>query len=347
MAVPGIVVPSRQQPQQQQPEKKDLIDQILRGLQVAQGITGVAVNTQKFMNEAELAPLRQELMQAQTAGAEARTAATTQQAETAKRIAGGEFLSPTEARQQGFVTAPEGVEGFPATVAGEEQQLVSQADLAAQIKRETAESQKKLEQSQKEFKSEQELRKEFSSLPVTKNTETLVESHDKLTKAAGLETAAGDIALIFNYMKMLDPGSTVREGEFATAEQAGGVPDRIVNLYNSLISGERLAVNRQQFTDVADQLMQGQLERFQGTADQYSRIAGERGFKPENVIPQRPLYMIQKMQQPAPGAPQQPAQLPSFGGGQGGSFQQRQRPSPKQTLDLLLQEKQRRTGGGI
>ena len=52
--------------------------------------------------------------------------------------------------------------------------------------------------------------------------------------------AAGDIGLIFNYMKMLDPGSTVREGEFATAANAAGVPDRIANMYNKLQSGERL-----------------------------------------------------------------------------------------------------------
>tara|TARA_R110000851_G_scaffold206928_1_gene358925 strand:+ start:167 stop:1072 length:906 start_codon:yes stop_codon:yes gene_type:complete len=52
--------------------------------------------------------------------------------------------------------------------------------------------------------------------------------------------AAGDIALIFNYMKMLDPGSTVREGEFATASEAGGVDSTVRNAYNKLIDGQRL-----------------------------------------------------------------------------------------------------------
>lgn len=58
--------------------------------------------------------------------------------------------------------------------------------------------------------------------------------------------AAGDLALIFNYMKMLDPGSTVREGEFATAEKAGGVDSTVINLYNRLRSGERLNENQRQ-----------------------------------------------------------------------------------------------------
>ena len=54
------------------------------------------------------------------------------------------------------------------------------------------------------------------------------------------QTAAGDIALIFNYMKMLDPGSVVREGEFATAQNTGGVDDIVFNAYNRLLTGERL-----------------------------------------------------------------------------------------------------------
>jgi len=37
------------------------------------------------------------------------------------------------------------------------------------------------------------------------------------------------------------PGSTVREGEFATAAQATGVPTRVLNTYNRVITGERLA----------------------------------------------------------------------------------------------------------
>lgn len=57
-------------------------------------------------------------------------------------------------------------------------------------------------------------------------------------------SAAGDLALIFNFMKMLDPGSVVRESEFATAANAAGVPDRIRNQFNRVRTGERLAENQ-------------------------------------------------------------------------------------------------------
>lgn len=72
--------------------------------------------------------------------------------------------------------------------------------------------------SEKTVKIEQQLRKEF-----VKNSQQYVDQRDAIgrIKAVGRSaTAAGDLALVFNYMKLLDPGSVVRESEFKTAEQA-------------------------------------------------------------------------------------------------------------------------------
>ena len=54
-------------------------------------------------------------------------------------------------------------------------------------------------------------------------------------------TAASDMALIFAFMKMLDPTSTVREGEFATAQNAASIPERIRNQYNAARKGTRIS----------------------------------------------------------------------------------------------------------
>jgi len=64
------------------------------------------------------------------------------------------------------------------------------------------------------------LRKEF-----TKQAEKFILIRDAYTRvqAAGQEPSpAGDMALIYNYMKLLDPTSTVMAGEYATAKDAGG-----------------------------------------------------------------------------------------------------------------------------
>jgi hypothetical protein len=72
---------------------------------------------------------------------------------------------------------------------------------------------------------------------------------------AAEDTAAGDLALIFNYMKMLDPGSAVKEGEFATAQNATGIPDVIRNQWNKIQTGERLnPAQRASFKGQAEKL---------------------------------------------------------------------------------------------
>lgn len=57
-------------------------------------------------------------------------------------------------------------------------------------------------------------------------------------------TAADDMAMIFSFMKVLDPASTVREGEFAQAQDTAGIPDRIRNYYNRAQTGNRLNPNQ-------------------------------------------------------------------------------------------------------
>jgi hypothetical protein len=52
--------------------------------------------------------------------------------------------------------------------------------------------------------------------------------------------AYSDMSLIFGYMKMLDPGSIVRESEYATAAEAGNVPTRILDYYNNAVKGTKL-----------------------------------------------------------------------------------------------------------
>jgi hypothetical protein len=101
------------------------------------------------------------------------------------------------------------------------------------------------------FEREKQIRKEYTDL--TKDYRTVAQAFDRV--AASQDTGPGDIALIFNYMKMLDPGSTVREGEFSTAQNSGGIPTAIRNIYNQAVAGERLtAEQRASFKSQAEDL---------------------------------------------------------------------------------------------
>lgn len=127
------------------------------------------------------------------------------------------------------------------------------------------------------------LRKEFTSQ--AQPFVSVRDAYGRLQASAKRDSAAGDLALIFNYMKMLDPGSTVREGEFATAQNSGGVSDKLRNMYNRAIDGERLQPNqRADFLNTAGSLFNQQKASHKKLRDEYGRIATRRGFAPEDVL---------------------------------------------------------------
>jgi hypothetical protein len=99
------------------------------------------------------------------------------------------------------------------------------------------------------------------------------------------ETAAGDLSLIYGYMKILDPGSAVKEGEYATAENARGVPETIKAQYNKTLNGQRLATRqRTEFIQSAGDLVKSQQQQFNTQKDYFTNIASKYKIDPENII---------------------------------------------------------------
>ena len=129
------------------------------------------------------------------------------------------------------------------------------------------------------------LRKEFSGIPAIKDFSLQSQAMGRIMASASNPSAAGDLALIFNYMKVLDPGSTVREGEFANAQNAGSIPARIQAMYNNIMKGERLTEGqRSDFVSRASGLYNSAEEGFKRIYDQFSGIADRRGIPIEDAL---------------------------------------------------------------
>lgn len=132
---------------------------------------------------------------------------------------------------------------------------------------------------------EQALRKEFNALKVIKNTSEVQQSYNKIRNASRDVSAAGDLSMVFAFMKMLDPDSVVRESEQATAQNARGVPDKIRNTWNQILSGQRLApAQREDFLRQADNLLQAQITAQKDAEKMYTTIAQSKGIDPSKVI---------------------------------------------------------------
>ena len=124
-----------------------------------------------------------------------------------------------------------------------------------------------------EFKLGNEFRKQ------TQDFSKVSDAFERVKASAENPSPAGDLALIFNYMKILDPGSTVREGEFATAQNSGGVDDRIRAAYNNALNGTRLAPDqRNDFLNRAGRLFNAQAGQFLKTRKNFEGIAIANGF---------------------------------------------------------------------
>jgi len=129
-----------------------------------------------------------------------------------------------------------------------------------------------------------QLRREYND--ASKDFITIGDAYGKIQKAAQNPSAAGDMSLIFGFMKMLDPGSTVREGEYASARQTTGIPGQIVNAYNKALSGEILAPSqREDFIAQAGNVYKSQKDRHEKTVlPRYRDIATRWKINPDDVI---------------------------------------------------------------
>jgi hypothetical protein len=114
---------------------------------------------------------------------------------------------------------------------------------------------------------------------------TVKSAYSKVQAAAKNPSPANDVALLYGYMKLLDPGSVVRESEYATAQNAAGVPEQVRNIFNKALTGEKLTPEqRKDFVRSSKGLYRTQVESYKNTTNQFKELAGQYKVNPKNVV---------------------------------------------------------------
>lgn len=163
-----------------------------------------------------------------------------------------------------------------------------------------------------DVKGESKLREEYTKRT---NTFSLVADNYRKVKTHSKDgNGASDMSLVFSFMKMLDPTSVVREGEYATAENTGGVSDKVSNTYNKLIDGSRLtARQRANFVKSAENEYKSNLSTYERTTERYRKLAKQYGYDPDRIISD--LTAIDGQRSPPDTEPNTPQiTLEQFGG---------------------------------
>lgn len=158
------------------------------------------------------------------------------------------------------------------------------------------------------FGREKDLRQEYENSPIVKGYQIVRDNYERIRQGAQIGSGAGDLAIVFGYMKMLDPTSVVREGEQAAASDVSGVPSRVLNLYNSVVAGAKLPPEARTELLAAAGQVYGEASKNLGDLNtRYSGIATNWQLDPNRIVQTPESYdpLSPPAEQVVPGAPVQ------------------------------------------
>ena len=135
----------------------------------------------------------------------------------------------------------------------------------------------------KRFNYELSLNKEYTTR--TKGFTDALRLDSVIKDSAKDQSGAGDLALVTTFMKMLDPGSVVRESEFAAAQDTSGLLGKLMSTATKIQNGQILTPDqRKDFARLAGQYMTASAEHEKKARKDLEYIVKNYGLNKENVF---------------------------------------------------------------
>ena len=129
------------------------------------------------------------------------------------------------------------------------------------------------------FNNEMKLRDDFKQEPIYKAHQEVQSAYQQIKSSLGQKSPAGDLAGATKIMKLLDPGSVVRESELGMAMAASGLMDRIANYAQMTMNGTKLTpTQRKDFQDLADKLHDASVQQFNTKRKDYEALGKDYGL---------------------------------------------------------------------
>ena len=129
------------------------------------------------------------------------------------------------------------------------------------------------------------LREDFKTEPIYKAHQEVQSAYAQIQQGLSKKSPAGDLAGATKIMKLLDPGSVVRESELAMAMAASGALDRLEGYASNVINGTKLnPTQRKDFQEMADRLYLESAKQYNSKQGEYRGIAERNGLSVEDVV---------------------------------------------------------------
>jgi hypothetical protein len=138
---------------------------------------------------------------------------------------------------------------------------------------------------QKGFDNTLKLRGDFRSEPIYKAHNDVASAYAQIKAGLAMGSPAGDLAGATKIMKILDPGSVVRESELGMALAANGLADRLTNYAQMTLSGQKLTPQqRVDFRKLADSLFAESQKMYTAKQSEYTDIAKRNELNVGDVV---------------------------------------------------------------
>jgi hypothetical protein len=135
----------------------------------------------------------------------------------------------------------------------------------------------------KAFEQEEKIRKEWQGR--SKMYSELQGTFNTLQASASSANGPGDIALITGFMKMLDPGSVVRETEFATARDTAGLFTQLQNRLEKAKNGQLLnPEQRKEYVALSQKYLDSAKKKANQEKKDLGIVVKNYKLNPENVF---------------------------------------------------------------
>jgi len=137
---------------------------------------------------------------------------------------------------------------------------------------------------QKGFENEMKLGGAFKNEPIYKDFNDMKSAYGQVISSLNQGTPIGDVAGATKVMKLLDPGSVVRESELGIAMAAAGRMDLLQNYFNNLMSGQKLTpTQRDDFQKLSNELYAAAGQAYNQKRSEYEQFGQAYGFKNLNT----------------------------------------------------------------
>lgn len=273
--------------QQPKTKRRDPLDTIAKALGIASSIYGI-----KSASE------QSELRAIQRRSAELNIEAMERGAAQEEfELRGG--LSPKD--QRGITRVPEGTEGQRTGIIigadGKEKEILfkTDSDIAKETKKSLDLAKKDADQAEDDAKKQDKIVDRIDKIgkrydSASDASSGAIEGLSKVQAAASNPDPSGatDLALLFGFMKSIDPGSVVRESEFKTAQETTPIPERVAVLRERFFKGKRLSQDQMNRLLVeAKRSVFSQLQTQEKINSRFSAISEASGVDPNLILDSR------------------------------------------------------------